>query len=88
MVYAEPEIGTGDAVIRSDADATALAIHGKELIRHYRQTYRAASTHLILYAPLGFCLFLGQRLNAVGEIIAYERTLDGSYQAALKLQTG
>lgn len=88
MVYAEPEIGIGDAVIRSDEDATALAIHGKKLIQHYRQTYRATSTHLILRAPLGFCLFLGQRLNAVGEIIAYERTIDESYQTAVQLQTG
>nr|RNJ64969.1 MAG: SAVED domain-containing protein [Leptolyngbya sp. IPPAS B-1204] len=87
MVYAEPEIGTGDAVIRSE-DATALAIHGKRLIKRYRQTHRATSTHLILYAPLGFCLFLGQQLNALGEIIAYERTPDGSYQSALQLQTG
>lgn len=88
LVYAEPETGVGDAAISSNADVTALAIHAKELIRQNRQKYRASCIHLILYAPAAFCLFLGQRLNALGEVVGYERTVDGNYQAAVRLQTG
>jgi hypothetical protein len=58
------------------------------LIRGSRNKYRAARTHLVLFAPATFCLFLGQRLNAVGEIITYERTAQGAYQPSVTLKTG
>jgi hypothetical protein len=41
-----------------------------------------------MHGPSGFALFLGQRLKAVGEILAYERPLDGGDQAAVTLQSG
>jgi hypothetical protein len=33
-------------------------------------------------------LFLGLRLNALGDILAYERDLNGKYQVSVRLQTG
>lgn len=87
-VYAEPQSGTGSHAINSDADAVALALDAKDLIRHYRHKYCATCIHLILFAPVGFCLFLGQRLRVVGDVICYERVADKNYQPALKLSTG
>lgn len=88
VVYAEPDNGAGDAAITSNEDVVALAIRAKELIRACRNKYRANRTHLVLYAPATFCLFLGQRLNAVGEILTYERTTEGKYHASVTLITG
>jgi hypothetical protein len=88
VVNAIPDQGPGESVLGSDPDATALAVHTKEILRAQRSQHRTRRTHLILYAPSGFALFLGQRLNAVGEIVAYERTADGGYQAAVTLQSG
>ncbi|MCP6761226.1 MAG: SAVED domain-containing protein [Fischerella sp. CENA71] len=88
FVYAEPESGTGEGAISSDADTIALAIHAKELIRYYRQKYDANNTHLVLYAPVGFCLFLGQRLRVVGDVVTYERVADNNYQPSVELHTG
>jgi SMODS-associated and fused to various effectors sensor domain/CHAT domain len=86
VIYAEPESGTGSAAI-DNADAVALAIAAKDVLRQARTRYRAACLHLILYAPAGFCLFLGQRLNALGEIVAYERKPEGGYCPAVRLRT-
>lgn len=88
LVYSEPECGAGDNAIASNADATALARHARELMQFYIKQFGVTKTHLILYAPQGFCLFLGQKLNALGEIIAYERKIQGGYQVGVVLQTG
>lgn len=88
LVYAEPDGGTGDGAITGAEDAVALAIRAKELIRNSRNTYRARRTHLVLYAPATYCLFLGQRLNALGEIVTYERATEGGYQPSVTLKTG
>ncbi|HHP7243818.1 MAG TPA: SAVED domain-containing protein, partial [Elainellaceae cyanobacterium] len=88
MVYCEPECGASDTAIASNADATALAIHARKLMQHYINQSQATKTHLILYAPQGFCLFLGQKLNALGEIVAYERRSQGGYRVGVTLQTG
>jgi len=87
-IYAEPDNGPGDRAITSAEDAVALAVRAKELIRNSRNKYRASQTHLVLYAPASFCLFLGQRLNALGPIVTYERTIEGGYQTSLILSTG
>ena len=87
-VYAEPDSGSGDSAITCNEDAVALAVHAKELIRDCRRKYLAARTHLVLYGPATFCLFLGQRLNALGEILTYERTVEGGYQVSMSLKTG
>ncbi|ASC72731.1 hypothetical protein XM38_036890 [Halomicronema hongdechloris C2206] len=88
LVYAEPKQGTGQRTLKSDKDAVALALHAKELMHLCRQKYEAESIHLIFACPAAFSLFLGQRLNALGLIMAYERTQDGSYQISVILRTG
>lgn len=88
LVYAEPDNGAGDGAVVGAEDAVALAVRAKELIRGSRNKYRAKRTHVVLYAPATYCLFLGQRLNAVGEIVTYERTAEGDYQPSVTLKTG
>jgi hypothetical protein len=88
VVYAEPDNGPGDGSILSDGDAVALAIHAKELIRIYRDQYQARRVHLIVYGPAAFSLLLGQRLNAVGSIVTYERAANGDYQPSVTVETG
>ena len=88
MIYAEPDNGPGDGALHYDSDAVALAIHAKELIRACKQEYNPSRIHIVVYAPAAYCLFLGQRLNALGEIVTYERTLDGGYKPSVTIQTG
>ena len=88
MIYAEPDGGPGDGAIRSDKDAVALAIHAKELIRECKLEYQASQIHLVIYGPASYCLFLGQRLNALGKVVTYERALNESYKRSVTLQTG
>ncbi len=83
VVYAEPETGIGVTAIASAEDAVALAIHGKALMDSYRGT--APRLHVIMSAPAGFALFLGQQLNALGEIVTYEyMPKDASYCPAMQ----
>ncbi|MEM9486292.1 MAG: TIR domain-containing protein [Cyanobacteria bacterium P01_F01_bin.116] len=88
VVYAEPEQGTGRQAIQSAADATALAEVARDVIQRSVKKYRPKTTHLILYAPQVFGLFLGQKLNALGTIAAYERTGERKYKIGITLQTG
>lgn len=88
LVYAEPEAGGGQAVLTGAGDAVALANHAKELIRKTRSEFAAKRIHLVLYAPASFCLFLGQKLNAIGTIITYERDSNDGYQESLSIATG
>lgn len=88
FVYAEPATGTGHSAIRSAGDAVALAASAKELIRVARERYGTERVHLFLYSPITFAVFLGQVLNAMGTVITYERTVDGSYQESVTLRTG
>lgn len=87
MVYAEPELGIGEKAINSNGDAIALAIHAKALIRQYRQQYGATCTHLVLFAPVGFFLFLGQRSRIIGDVVCYEFVADNNYKPSLKFST-
>jgi hypothetical protein len=88
LFYAEPNGGSGQAALTGSGDAVGLANHAKELIREARTKYAANRIHLVLYAPASFSLFLGQKLNAVGSIVTYERTRDGGYQESLTIATG
>jgi hypothetical protein len=88
IIYCEPEGGASPTSIASNADVTALAIDAHRIMQKYIKQYRVITSHLILYAPLGFCLFLGQRLNALGTVITYERKADGGYQMSFTLPTG
>lgn len=84
----EPEEGPGDGAVGSAGDAVAFAVQARELLRRARSRWRVGETHLLLYAPASCCLFLGQRLNAVGTVVAYERTVTGGYVPSLTLETG
>ncbi|AKQ70367.1 hypothetical protein A176_007279 [Myxococcus hansupus] len=88
VLYLEPEGGPHDGAVGSAADAVEFAVQAREQLRRERNALRTTVTHLILYAPAACCLFLGQRLNAVGPVVAYERTGTGGYAPALTLQTG
>jgi hypothetical protein len=88
FVYAEPATGTGHSAIRSAGDAVALAASAKELIRVARERYGAERVHLFLYSPITFAVFLGQVLNAIGALVTYERTAEGSYQESVTIRTG
>jgi hypothetical protein len=88
IIYCEPESGASPTSIASNADATALTIDAHRIMQKYIKQYRVTTSHLILYAPLGFCLFLGQKLNALGTVITYERKAQGGYQMSFTLPTG
>ncbi len=88
MIYVEPNQGTGERALGSDADAVALAIHAKELIRCFREKYAANCIHLVVYGPQSFCVFLGHRLRVVGEVVCYERVASGHHLPSVLLQTG
>jgi hypothetical protein len=87
MVYLEPDNGASKTAITCNEDVIALATQAVELIRDYRDKYEIQKTHLVVFSPMSFSLFLGQRLNSLGEIITYERTSDGGYQASVILKT-
>lgn len=86
-VYAEPALGAGERAVASDADAVALAIDARRLIGEVRDRLGARCVHLVLYCPMGFALFLGQRLRFVGEVLTYERVGEGQYCASVRLET-
>ena len=88
VVYAEPTSGIGSSAVASAGDAVALATAGRSLLREMRSKYRARRVHLVIYSPSSFAVFLGQRLNAVGEVVTYERTAGGEYQESVILATG
>ncbi|MCE9671839.1 dsDNA nuclease domain-containing protein [Myxococcus stipitatus] len=88
VLILEPEEGPGDGAVTSAGDAVAFAVQAREHIRRARNAYRTTSTHLIPFAPATSCLFLGQRLNALGTVVTYERTVSGGYVPFLTLETG
>ena len=85
VVYAEPETGIGAMAIAGAEDALALAIEGKDLMDRYR--HNAPRIHVITATPAGFALFLGQQLNALGEIVAYEYNQEHQYCLAMQWLT-
>ncbi|HEX8704772.1 MAG TPA: SAVED domain-containing protein [Myxococcaceae bacterium] len=88
VLFLEPAEGPSDGAVGSAGDAVAFAVQARELLRRARAHGRIESIHLLLYAPASCCLLLGQRLNAVGTVVAYERTVSGRYIPALTLETG
>ncbi|MCP3103975.1 SAVED domain-containing protein [Myxococcus sp. K15C18031901] len=88
VLILEPEDGPGDGAVKSAGDAVAFAVQAREHIRRARNAHRTTSTHLLPFAPSTSCLFLGQRLNALGRVVTYERTLSGGYVPFLTLETG
>ncbi|RJS21390.1 hypothetical protein DRW03_18330 [Corallococcus sp. H22C18031201] len=88
VLILEPEGGPSSTAVQSAADAVAFASQARESLRDARRACGASSTHLLLYAPATSCLFLGQRLNAVGPIVVYERTHDERYTPFVTVETG
>ena len=88
VVHLQPASGAGPKAIGSDGEAVSLAKHAAALLRDLRAKHRARRTHVVLYAPAGFCLFLGQRLAGAGEVVTYERTETRGYRASVVLRTG
>jgi hypothetical protein len=89
VVIAQPDRGWGEQAIGSDGDAMALALSAKQLLRELRSKYGLpARTHLFPAVPVGFAVFLGQALNAVGEVVSYEMAAGDTYQQAVTLPGG
>jgi hypothetical protein len=84
----KPAAGASSTSVKSASEATGIAMHVKELMRQTRIRSGAERIGLVLYSPASVALFLGQRLNALGEVIAYERRITGGYQEAVVIQTG
>jgi hypothetical protein len=84
----KPVAGASSTSVKSASEATAIAVQVKELMRQLRIRSGAERIGLILYSPASVALFVGQRLNALGEVIAYERRITGGYQEAAIIQTG
>lgn len=87
-VDVKPKQGSSSTVLKSANDAVGIAVQCKELMRDYRARSNAERIGLVLYCPASLALFLGQRLNALGKIIAYERRVSGGYQKSVVIQTG
>jgi len=88
VVCLRPSVGCGETALRSESDAVALSLSAKKTIRELRSGFRAKEIHLILCCPAALALFIGHRLNALGSVYSYERTIDGSYTLAVHLLTG
>jgi len=88
VVYAEPSTGVGPRSLCKAADAVALAVSAKNVLRQARSSAKAKTLHLVVFGPLSFALFLGQQLNSLGAVVTYERNSEGGYQAAVTLKTG
>jgi hypothetical protein len=80
--------GRGSDVIRSAGEVVAIATQSKDLIREAKNAYACDHVSLVFYGPASLALFLGQQLNALGEITTYERKAAGGYQRSVTIQTG
>jgi len=87
-VDVRPATGASSTAVKSASEATAIAVKIKELMREFRIRSHAERIGLILYCPASVALFIGQRLNALGEVVAYERRTAGGYQESIVIQTG
>jgi hypothetical protein len=87
-VDVKPKQGSRSTALKSASDAVSVAVQCKDLMRDYRVQSKAERIGLVLYCPASLALFLGQRLNALGEIIAFERLVSGGYQQSVIIQTG
>ena len=56
----------------SNADALALTKHSELLMMEFKRKYQANCIHLVVAAPQGFAVFLGQHLRLLGKVATYE----------------
>lgn len=84
LVYATLP-AAGPVALSGPADAVALADHARTIIAEHRRHGRR--THLVIYGPKSFAIFLGQRLSALGEIVTYEFSTTG-YIPSITYSTG
>lgn len=88
MVHLTPQGGPSQTALTSDHEAVALADEIVVLIRDARERYRGERTHIILRAPEGFCLFVGQRLAHVGNVVIYEHESEKNrYSTTIEMTT-
>lgn len=83
-----PHTKPSSNAVRSAGQAVTIAGKAKERIRRFRNEHNLNLIHLVLYCPATVALFLGQRMNALGEVVTWERSADGSYQRSVALLTG
>jgi hypothetical protein len=86
VVIAVPDGGSGERAVGSEGDAVALTASAKQLLRDLRNKHGLpARTHLFPAMPAGLAMFLGQALNAVGEVVSHEMAAGDTYQEAVTL---
>lgn len=83
-----PKPGSSATSIHSAGEAVSIANQAKEQMRRFRTESGLSAIHLVLYCPSTVALFLGQRMNALGRVMTWERSADGSYQPSVTLLTG
>ena len=71
----------------SASTARRAAAAAKEAITRELSATGARVLHLFLAVPAPFALFLGHRLNAVGEVQCYEWVGEGSYVPTCRFST-
>jgi len=88
-ILAVPDVGPSQQALASNKDAIALVDRARDLLGEAKRARRPGGRiHLIPCGPAAFSLFLGQRLNALGDIVTYERSSDEGYQPSVTLRTG
>jgi hypothetical protein len=84
----QPESGPRATSLSSANEAVAVAHHVKETIRELRSLCGLEQVWLFLYCPATLAVFIGQRLNAVGAVVLYERDGKGNYAESAFIETG
>jgi hypothetical protein len=82
----QPLEGPNANSLKSANDAVSVAIDIKEQIRQIRAHYDLDQIWLFLYCPASLALFLGQRLNALGKIVLFERDSKNTYTESIRME--
>jgi hypothetical protein len=78
---------SGSEALTGPAAANAAASAAKEAVVTELSASGARVLHLFVAAPAPFALYLGHRLNAVGEVQCYEWAGEGSYVPTCRFST-
>lgn len=78
-----PSSDIGPDSVPDGATALKYVREAKRIIREVRDLYEAERVHLFLSGPLGIAVFLGQQLNALGEVQCYEEQSKGYVKSCL-----